>query len=173
MSPRSHSESPGPLVALFADQAGAERAAAAARAAAPDVAVEIADLGADDAERSRLARGFAAFFAPRPDDGAPAEGPVRLIAAAASADGRARAAEALRAAGGRLIEAGPDAYPAPRAAAEPGPPPRRVQPGFADARPGFVPDPAPSPEPDPATDQPRGRFAEQLDRLPETDGRRR
>lgn len=64
--------------------------------------------------------------------------------------------------------------PAEDAATDPAHAPREVQPGFADVRPGYIPEPTYSTTVDSSqhpegVPEPRGRFEDQLDKLPEGD----
>jgi len=154
------------LSAAFPGRAGAERALAALRAAAiPGLEAEIAPACDPDQGDSAPSRGVTdapgSFPSPGARDAGPARDPKRVVVTGATGEGLERAIAILRDAGG--VTDLPDDGAPPQG--EPGA--RPVQPGFADARPGMVPRAAEYPQDRPETRQPRGRFADQLDRLPD------
>lgn len=186
------------MTAFFENRADAERAIERLRAAdVPGSRVRLTEGTAPEARDPGGSKGpgffeaLGEFFMPEPDREAYAEGlsrgghlvtvedvpldrrdaVARLLREAGAVDIGERAAS-WRAEGwtgiGRELTRRADAA-APVSA-----PPRPVQPGFADAAPGLIPDPAPlsTPnrgEPRGPSDAPeaKGRFADQLDHLPD------
>lgn len=165
------------LTAFFERRADAERAIERLREAGVaerSVSLDETSDRGDDAVQSPGRAVFEAlgeFFSPQPDSAR--EGWLVTVGDV-DVDGRENALRLLHDAGGVNVDAkGISGEPAASLPGEA----RPVQPGFADAAPGYVPKTAPFPPTRPADAdhapdelaESKGRFADQIDRLPERD----